>query len=266
MCEITVQFSPDSKTVTIEKTIQLRDCKTFDDVFNAFKSSLSKEETTKEFSTNDNKFRYLLIQNGIIEKVVTQYNYLCDLKNDEIMRIEIIPKCQEYLLDSFTLKSFYSNVDFTKTLSFGQPFVIDIIDNEKFSETKKRLANYMNLPDGESVCNFNFYLNVVNKSFLDLAILKETLLYGNDSSKKTIKNEYAVLEKNGIQIIRLDNSSDISDFTFYSSFMIQLEIISDKLDELKNEFNDDSKITKISVEKSVEKTVSTNHHDLKIYN
>lgn len=266
--EITVQFSPDAKTVVIEKIIQLKDCRTFDDIFNNFKSSFSKDQKElKELFNEENNFRFLLIQNGKIEKIITHYDYLGYLKIGDIMRIEVIPRFQIDVKEfSYLLRCFYLNVDFSPSLSFGQPFLLLIKGDEKFSEVKKRLVDYMNLPKDKSMNDFNFYLIFINKKFLEFAV-------GSNSTKKKSIKEYAVLEKDGSEIIELDDSSIVSDFMRQGSFMLQFAVVSAEIDKIKSEIKDDSKIIKISVKTSTyedapnKEIKSSNHHnDLKIYN
>ena len=147
--EIKVQFSPDSKTVIFEKTISLKDCKSYDDVFNAFKSSCSKEEEgqVKELFNENNSFRFLFIKNERIEKVLSDYDYLGDLRPDEKMRIEVVRKNQLNTEMYSLLKTFYSNAELSKSMSF----LFDIKMDEKFSETKKRLTDYLNIQEGETL-------------------------------------------------------------------------------------------------------------------
>ncbi|KAK8883544.1 hypothetical protein M9Y10_042638 [Tritrichomonas musculus] len=256
--EIKVQFSPDSKTVIFEKTISLKDCKSYDDVFNAFKSSCSKEEEgqLKELFNENNSFRFLIIKNERIEKVLSDYDYLGDLRPDEKMRIEVVPKNQLNTEMYSLLKTFYSNAELSKSMSF----LFDIKMDEKFSETKKRLTDYLNIQEGETLDILNFYLKIADKSFLSLIIEDENTVKDRNGSNSKISDvhDYSILSLNDAEIVQLDDSSVLSVFSRHGSFMLQLEIVSNKYDE--------TKMKKIPLS-SLKTNLSTrNHTDLRIYN
>lgn len=261
--EITVQFSIDAKTVAVEKVVPLEGCMNFDDVFNRFKSSFDEEEKKKLFP-DDKVLRYLIIQDGSIEKVIDDYTFLTDLKDNEILRAEIVPQDHLDEIKALLFRTVYSDPESSTKTSFLFQIQLD----EKFLDTKKRLLDYLGLKT--SIENLNFYLYIKGETF------SYNTLKAFDS--KHIIHEYSVLKKNDDGIIKLCNSSTISDFINFGFYLLQIVIVNDKFDELKKEFDDNTNMKKISVESYEFKDENANANfqdlyqkprnntDLRIYN
>lgn len=188
------QYSADAKTIDFEKSVYAKKGIKCSDLFNSFKSFFSNNENENNDDDNDGSLndalktmfdekknmRYLLVQERVIESVFTRGDSQLPYDARNTFRVEVVPDQQIGIPQANLLRCFYS-LDYVKQQSFGQPFIIEVVQNEPFNDTKNRIRNYMDLPQTDSLETYRFYLTIDGSS--DLLITNASTARAERASK-----------------------------------------------------------------------------------